>query len=146
MRDYEPAIDEVEGLRASNATLHVHHAVLVIALLCMICGGRTCTAMAPFWRSQERLLGRFMRIDHGDPCRDAVSALFRVFGPGCRKWALPRLAADWSGGVAPRNRWRAGAGAMLNRARCSRRISAPCPIRDRVPGSGPQVDGMSSAA
>ena len=146
MQGFEPAIDDVEDLRASNSTLHVHRAVQETALPRMICGARSCTAMEPFWRSQERRLGSFKRIDHGVSCRDAVSTLFRVLGPECRKWALLRPAADWSGGIAPRDLRRADAGAMLSRVCCSRRISAPCPNRDRVPGSGAQADGMSSAA
>jgi len=34
----------------------------VIALSCMACGGRTCTDMAPFVRSKEAFLRRFMKL------------------------------------------------------------------------------------
>jgi len=64
----------------------------MIALLCMICGGQTCTDMELFGRSKEAFLRRFMKLAHGIPSHDAFSSLFRV---------LVRLASDWVGRLGP---------------------------------------------
>ena len=73
----------------------------MIALLCVICGGQTCTDMALFGRSKEQFLRRFMTLENGIPSHDAFSALFRVLDPDCLNRALLRLAADWSEQLGP---------------------------------------------
>ena len=45
MRDLARIFDGVEELRTSNATRQDLHEMLMIALLCVICGGQTCTDM-----------------------------------------------------------------------------------------------------
>ncbi|MCY3880239.1 MAG: ISAs1 family transposase [Rhodobacteraceae bacterium] len=82
--------------RAGNATRHNLHEMLMIALLCVIRGGRTCTGMALSGRSKEEFLRRFMRPEHGIPSHDAFSALFRIIDPGGLGRVLTRLAEDWS--------------------------------------------------
>ena len=53
MQDFGRIFDGVEDPRTSNATRHDLHEMLMIALLCMICGGQTCTDMELFGRSKE---------------------------------------------------------------------------------------------
>ena len=101
MQDFTRIFDGVGDPRSSNATRHDLHEMLMIALLCMICGGQTCTDMELFGRSKEDFLRRFMTLGHGIPSHDAFSALFRVLDPGCLQRALVRLAADWAGRLGP---------------------------------------------
>jgi len=92
MQDFARIFDGVEDPRTSNATRHDLHEMPMIALLCMICGGQTCTDMELFGRSKEAFLRRFMKLAHGIPSHDAFSSLFRV---------LVRLASDWVGRLGP---------------------------------------------
>ena len=101
MQDFGRLFDGVEDPRASNAIRHDLHEMLMIALLCMICGGQTCTDMELFGRSKETFLRRFMRLDHGIPSHDAFSRLFRFLDPEGLQRELVRLAADWAGRLGP---------------------------------------------
>ena len=96
MQDLAWIFEGVEDPRTSNATRHNLHEMLMIALLCVIRGGRTCTGMALFGHSKEEFLRRFMKPGHGIPGRDAFSALFRIIDPGGLGGSLTRLAEDWS--------------------------------------------------
>ncbi|MCY4190775.1 MAG: transposase family protein, partial [Rhodospirillaceae bacterium] len=75
--------------------------MLMIALLCMICGSQTCTDMELFVRSKEVFLRRFMKLAHCIPSHDAFSSLFRVLDPECacsgRSSVLPLTGPDSSG-------------------------------------------------
>ena len=101
MPDFGRLFDGVEDPRASNAIRHDLHEMLMIALLCMICGGQTCTDMELFGRSKETFLRRFMRLDHGIPSHDAFSRLFWFLDPEGLQRALVRLAANWAGRLGP---------------------------------------------
>ena len=101
MQDFARIFDGVEDPRTSNATRHDLHEMLMIALLCVICGGQTCTDMELFGRSKEQFLRRFMTLEHGIPSHDAFSALFRILDPDCLGRALLRLAADWAERLGP---------------------------------------------
>ena len=101
MQDFGRLFDGVEDPRASNAIRHDLHEMLMIALLCMICGGQTCTDMELFGRSKETFLRRFMTLDHGIPSHDAFSRLFRFLDPEGLQRALARLAADWEERLGP---------------------------------------------
>ena len=101
MQDFGRILDGVEDPRTGNATRHDLHEMLMIALPCMIRGGRTCTGMEPFGRSNEAFLRRFVKLGHGIPGHDAFSSLFRVPGPECLQRVLVRLAPDWVGRLGP---------------------------------------------
>ena len=73
----------------------------MIGLLCVVCGGQTCTDMELFGRSKEEFLRRFMRLEHGVPSHDAFSPLFRILDPDCLGRALVRLAEDWARRLGP---------------------------------------------
>ncbi len=101
MQDFAPIFDGVEDPRTSNAARHNPHEMLMIALLCVICGGQACTDMELFDRSKEQFLCRVMTLEHGIPGHDAFSALFRILDPDCLVRALLRLAADRAGRLGP---------------------------------------------
>ena len=101
MQDFARIFEGVEDPRTSNATRHNLHEMLMIGLLCVVCGGQTCTDMALFGHSKEDFLRRFMRLEHGVPSHDAFSALFRFLDPDSLGRALVRLAADWSRRLGP---------------------------------------------
>jgi len=95
MQDFGRIFDGVEDLRTSNATRHDLHEMLMITLLCMICGGQTCTDMELFGRSKEAFLRRLMKLGQD------ISSLFRVLDPECLQRALVCLASDWAGQLGP---------------------------------------------
>ena len=101
MQDFARIFDAVKDPTTSNATRRDLHEMLMISLLCVICGGRTCADMELFGRSQEEFLRRFMKLEHGIPSRGAFSALFRILDPDCLGSARLRLAVDWAGQLGP---------------------------------------------
>jgi len=57
--------------------------------------------MALFGRSEDALLRRSKKLEHGIPSRDVLSSLFRFFDPESLPQALVRLAADRAGRLGP---------------------------------------------
>ncbi len=100
-QDFARIFDGVDDPRTSNANRHNPHEMLMIALLCVICGGQACTDMELSGRSNEELLCRFMTFEHGIPGHNAFSALFRILDPDCLVRALLRLAADRAEQLGP---------------------------------------------
>ena len=86
---------DVEDPRRSNATRHDLHEMLVVALLSMLTGGRTCVDMSDFGHAWEGVLREFMELGHGVPSHDAFPRLFRMLDPASPGTAL-RLAQDWA--------------------------------------------------
>ncbi len=101
MQDFGRLLDGAEDPGTGNAIRHDLHEMPMIALPCMVCGGRTCTDMAPFGRSKETFLRRFMTLEHGIPGHDAFSRLFGFPDPEGLQRALVRLAADRAGRLGP---------------------------------------------
>ena len=101
MQDFVRIFDGVEDPRTGNATLHNLHGMPVIALPCVLCGGRGCTGMELFGRSKEAFLRGFMKLENGIPGHDAFSGLFRALDPEGLRRAPVRLAADWAGRLGP---------------------------------------------
>ena len=87
---------DVEDPRRSNATRHDLGEMLTIALLSMLCGGRTCVDMSDYAHGAEPFLRRFMKLRHGAPSHDAFSDLFNALDPAGLGTALLRLAQDWA--------------------------------------------------
>ena len=87
---------DVEDPRRSNATRHDLREMLVVALLSMLTGGRTCVDMSDFGHAWEGVLREFMGLEHGVPSHDAFSRLFRMLDPASLGTALLRLAQDWA--------------------------------------------------
>jgi len=57
--------------------------------------------MAPFVRSKEAFLRRFMKLEHGIAGRDALSRLSRGLDPEGQRQALAPFAADRAGRLRP---------------------------------------------
>ncbi len=96
MQDLKVIFEGVEDPRRSNATRHDLHEMLMIALLCALCGGEGCSDMALFGRCKESFLRRFMKLEHGIPSHDAFSDLFNALDPKGLNAALLRLAGGWA--------------------------------------------------
>ena len=96
MQEFRHIFEGVEDPRRSNATRHDLHEMLMIALMCMLCGGESCVDMAEFGRKKEAFLRRFMELPHGIPSHDAFSDLFNVIDPSGTDAALLRLAGGWA--------------------------------------------------
>ena len=79
-----------------NAKLHDLHEALVLALLSMLAGGRTCVDMEDFGCGAESWLRTFLTLANGIPSHDTFSRLFRLVDPAGLQRALLRLAQDWA--------------------------------------------------
>ena len=93
---------EVEDPRKGNAKRHDLHEMLVVALLSMLTGGRSCVDMEDYGCATEPWLRKFLTLEHGIPSHDHVLAGVRAVGPAGLQTALLRLAQDWAdqlGGV-----------------------------------------------
>ncbi len=102
MEKFSPIFEGVNDPRKSNATRHELQEMLMIGLLCVLCGGEGCCDMALFGRSKERFLRRFMTLAHGIPSHDAFSDLFNALDPANFQQAMLRLAEGFArelGGV-----------------------------------------------
>ena len=87
---------DVEDPRTGNAKLHDLHEALVLALLSMLAGGRTCVDMEDFGCGAESWLRTFLTLANGIPSHDTFSRLFRLVDPAGLQRALLRLAQDWA--------------------------------------------------
>jgi hypothetical protein len=102
MEEFYHIFEGVNDPRKSNATRHDLQEMLMIGLLCVLCGGEGCCDMALFGRSKERFLRRFMTHEHGIPSHDAFSDLFNALDPKNFQQAMLRLAEGFArelGGV-----------------------------------------------
>ena len=86
----------VEDPRRGNATRHDLNEMLVVALLSMLTGGRTCVDMEDYGCASESLLRRFLTLEHGIPSHDTFSRLFRLLDPAALQTALLNLAQSWA--------------------------------------------------
>ena len=102
MEEFYPIFESVNDPRKSNATRHDLQEMLMIGLLCVLCGGEGCCDMALFGRSKEAFLRRFMTLEHGIPSHDAFSDLFNALDPENFQQAMLRLTEGFArelGGV-----------------------------------------------
>ena len=96
MKEFSQLFEGVRDPRRSNATRHDLHEMLMIALLCVLCGGEGCHDMSLFGRSKERFLRRFMRLAYGIPSHDAFSDLFNALDPKGFQPVMLRLLGDFA--------------------------------------------------
>jgi len=102
MKEFSQFFEGVSDPRRSNASRHVLHEMLMIALLCMLCGGEGCHDMSLFGRSKQRFLRRFMALKHGIASHAAFSDLFNALDPWRFQPVMLRLLGDFAhnlGGV-----------------------------------------------
>ena len=100
MEDFSDLFECFNDPRRSNATRHDLHEMLMIALLCVLCGGECCHDMSLFGRSKERFLRRFMTLKHGIPSHDAFSDLFNALDPKGFQQVMMRLLGDFARNLA----------------------------------------------
>lgn len=88
-----------EGLddpRTGNAALHDFHALLIIALCAVLCGGQGAVDMALYARTKEPFLREFLDLKNGPPSHDTFSRLFRRLDPDQFRTAFQRFMAAFS--------------------------------------------------
>jgi predicted transposase YbfD/YdcC len=96
MEEFSQLFEGVSDPRRSNATRHDLHEMLMIGLLCVLCGGEGCHDMSLFGRSKEQFLRRFMVLKHGIPSHDAFSDLFNALDPKSFQQVMGRLLGDFA--------------------------------------------------
>ncbi len=99
MEELSHIFEGVNDPSKSNATRHDLQEMLMIGLLCVLCGGEGCCDMALFGRSKERFLRRFMTLEHGIPSHDAFSDLFNALDPENFQQVMQRLVEDLAQGL-----------------------------------------------
>ena len=88
-----------EGLvdpRSGNAALHDFHALLIIALCTVLCGGQGAVDMALFAEAKEPFLREFLDLKNGPPSHDTFSRLFRRLDPDRFRTAFQRFMTVFS--------------------------------------------------
>ena len=96
MRELLLIFQDVEDPRRGNAKRHDLHELLVVALVTVLAGGRTCVDMEDFGSVREPWLRQFLTLENGIPSHDTFSRLFRLVDPGHLQTALLRLAQNWA--------------------------------------------------
>lgn len=71
---------EVRDPRDLNAR-HDCGSMLFIALMAMLCGGKSCVDIADFAAANEDVLADLVDLPHGAPSHDSFSRLFRLLDP-----------------------------------------------------------------
>ncbi len=100
MKEFSKLFEGVNDPLRSNATRHDLHEMLMIALLCALCGGAGCHDMSLFGRSKEKFLRRFIALEHGIPSHDAFSDLFNALDPKSFQPVMLRLPGDFARNLA----------------------------------------------
>ena len=100
MRELCEIFQGVADPRRSNATRHDFHEMLMMGLLSMLTGGRTCVDMHEFGVAREPWLRTFLTLAHGVPSHDAFPDLFNALDPTSLGTALLRMVQDWGDVVA----------------------------------------------
>ena len=96
MRELLSIFQDVEDPRKGNAKRHDLHEMLVIALLSMLTGGRTCVDMEDYGNVAEPWLRKFLTLENGIPSHDTFSRLFANLVPAGLQKALLCLTQDWA--------------------------------------------------
>jgi len=93
---FAACFEELEDPRSGNAALHDFHALLIIALCAVLCGGQGCVDMALFARAKEPFLREFLDLRNGPPSHDTFSRLFRRLDPDQFRASFQRFMAAFS--------------------------------------------------
>jgi len=86
----------LEDPRSGNAALHDFHELLMMALCCVLCGGRGAVDMAVFAEAKEPFLRSFLTLANGLPSHDTFSRLFRNLDPDQFRDCFQRFMAQFS--------------------------------------------------
>ena len=96
MDQFAACFEDLEDPRSGNAALHDFHALLVIALCTVLCGGQGAVDMALFARAKEPSLREFLDLKNGPPSHDTFSRLFRALDPDQFRTAFQRFMTAFS--------------------------------------------------
>jgi predicted transposase YbfD/YdcC len=88
--------EDLEDPRSGNAALHDFHALLIIALSAVLCGGQGAVDMALFAKAKEPFLREFLDLKNGAPSHDTFSRLFRHLDPDQFRAAFQRFMTAFS--------------------------------------------------
>jgi predicted transposase YbfD/YdcC len=97
---FAACFEDLEDPRTGNAALHDFHALLIIALCTVLCGGQGCVDMALFARAKQPFLREFLDLTNGPPSHDTFSRLFRRLDPGQFRVAFQRFMTAFSDSCA----------------------------------------------
>jgi predicted transposase YbfD/YdcC len=93
---FAACFEDLEDPRSGNAALHDFHALLIIALCTVLCGGQGAVDMALFAEAKEPFLREFLDLKNGPPSHDTFSRLFRRLDPDQFRVAFQRFMAAFS--------------------------------------------------
>ena len=96
MDRFAACFEDLEDPRTGNAALHDFHALLIIALCTVLCGGQGCVDMALFAKVKEPFLREFLDLKNGPPSHDTFSRLFRRLDPDKFRVAFQRFMTAFS--------------------------------------------------
>jgi predicted transposase YbfD/YdcC len=95
MGKFKKVFRDLPDPRAPNAQ-HDLLEILVIALAAVLCGAKGPTDMALFGRSKEKLLRKFLRLDHGIPSHDTFGRVLRALDPSAFEQGFRRFMAAFA--------------------------------------------------
>jgi predicted transposase YbfD/YdcC len=93
---FAACFEDVQDPRSGNAGLHDFHALLVIALCTVLCGGQGAVDMALFAKAKEPFLREILDLENGPPSHDTFSRLFRRLDPDQFRAAFQAFMAAFS--------------------------------------------------
>jgi predicted transposase YbfD/YdcC len=93
---FAACFEDLDDPRSGNAALHDFHALLIIALCTVLCGGQGAVDMALFARAKEPFLREFLDLKNGPPSHDTFSRLFRTLDPDQFRTAFQRFMTAFS--------------------------------------------------
>ena len=96
MQNLMDYINKMEDPRSGNGRRHKFCDLMVISLLCVLCGGESAVAMENFGKSKEKFLREFLELPFGIPCHDAFSRLFRLINPSNLHIFFEKFCADFA--------------------------------------------------
>lgn len=65
--------------------------ILFIALAASLCGAKNCSDMARYAQEKQHMLAQVLRLEHGVPSHDTISAVFRKLDPTAFAQAFTRF-------------------------------------------------------
>ncbi len=98
MPTLDSCFNDMSDARTGNAPRHRFCDLMMISLLCALCGGDTAVDMEYFGRMKEDFLLEFLELPCGVPCHDAYSRLFRLIRPSGFQAFFDRFRADFAAG------------------------------------------------
>lgn len=81
--------------RAANAR-HDLMELLIVALVAVLCGAKSCAEMALYGHLHEKDLREFLKLEHGIPSHDTFSKVFRWLDPRAFEEAFLKFMAAFS--------------------------------------------------